>query len=67
VMSLFVPLIERGQAKGVFRGEVPVAWHLAMVRAIAHAASAEVRSGRIEESRVEDAMIATVLNAVGPN
>jgi hypothetical protein len=38
-----------------------------MVRAIAHAASAEVRSGRIEESSVEDAMIATVLNAVGPH
>ena len=66
VMTLFVPLIERGQEKGVFRSDVPVAWHLAMIRAIAHAASAEVRSGRIEESSVEDAMIATALNAVGP-
>jgi AcrR family transcriptional regulator len=66
VMTLFVPLIERGQEKGAFRGDLPVAWHLAMIRAIAHAASAEVRSGRIEESSVEDAMIATVMNAVGP-
>ena len=66
-MSLFVPLIERGQEKGVFRSDLPVAWHLAMVRAIAHAASAEVRSGRIEESSVEDALIATVLNALSPN
>lgn len=67
VMSLFVPLIERGQQKGVFRGDLPVAWHLAMVRAIAHAASAEVRSGRIEESSVEDALIATVRNALSPS
>jgi TetR/AcrR family transcriptional regulator, mexCD-oprJ operon repressor len=67
VMTLFVPLIERGQAKGVFRSDLPVAWHLAMIRAIAHAASTEVRSGRIDESSVEDAMIATVMNAVGPS
>ena len=66
VMTLFVPLVERGQEKGVFRSDVPVAWHLAMIRAIAHAASAEVRSGRIDEGSVEDAMIATVLNAVAP-
>ena len=66
VMTLFVPLIERGQKKGVFRSDLPVAWHLAMVRAIAHAASAELRSGRIDESRVEDALISTAKNALGP-
>lgn len=64
VMTLFVPLIERGQKKGVFRRDVPVSWHLAMVRAIAHAASAEVRSGRISESHVEPAMLSTALNAL---
>jgi AcrR family transcriptional regulator len=66
VMTLFVPLIERGQKKGVFRSDLPVSWHLAMVRAIAHAASAEVASGRISEAEVEPAMVATVLNAHGP-
>jgi TetR/AcrR family transcriptional regulator, mexCD-oprJ operon repressor len=66
VMSLFVPLIERGQEKGVFRDDLPVSWHLAMIRAIAHAASAEVRSGRIEESRVEEAMISTASSALAP-
>ena len=66
VMTLFVPLIERGQQKGVFRSDLPVSWHLAMLRAIAHAASAEVRSGRIDESRVEDAMISTATNALSP-
>ena len=66
VMSLFVPLIERGQETGAFRSDLPVSWHLAMIRAIAHAASAEVRSGRIAESAVEDAMISTALHALGP-
>jgi AcrR family transcriptional regulator len=66
VMSQFVPLIERGQESGAFRSDLPVSWHLAMIRAIAHAASAEVRSGRIEEARVEDAMIATALQALRP-
>lgn len=66
VMSLFVPLIERGQASGAFRSDLPVSWHLAMIRAVAHAASAEVQSGRIDESEVEDAMIATALQALRP-
>lgn len=64
VMTLFVPLIQRGQKKGVFRRDVPVSWHLAMIRAIAHAASAEVRSGRIAEKDVEGAMLSTALNAL---
>jgi hypothetical protein len=59
-----VPLIERGQKKGVFRKDLPVAWHLAMLRAIAHAASTEVQSGRISESDVEAAILSTALNAL---
>jgi AcrR family transcriptional regulator len=66
VMTLFVPLIERGQRKGVFRSDLPVSWHLAMVRAIVHAASAEVRSGRIGAADVEPAIMSTVMNALGP-
>jgi AcrR family transcriptional regulator len=66
VMTQFVPLIERGQEKGVFRSDVPVSWHLAMIRAIAHAASAEVRSGRIPAAEVEPAMLSTALAAVSP-
>ena len=64
VMTLFVPLIERGQEKGVFRRDLPVSWHLAIIRAIAHAASLEVRSRRIGASDVEDALISTALNAL---
>lgn len=66
VMTQFVPLIERGQTKGVFRSDVPVSWHLAMIRAIAHAASAEARSGRITAAEVERTMLTTALAAIGP-
>ncbi len=64
VMTQFAPLIERGQKQGVFRSDLPVSWHLAMLRAIVHAASAEVRSSRISEADVEAAMVSTALNAV---
>ena len=58
------PLIERGQKQGVFRSDLPVAWHLAVVRAIVHAASAAIQGGRIAESEVEAAMLTTAINAI---
>jgi AcrR family transcriptional regulator len=62
-----VPLIERGQKKGVFRNDLPVSWQVAAIRAIVHAASAELRSGRISEAEVEPVMLTTVLAAIsGP-
>jgi hypothetical protein len=59
------PLIERGQQQGVFRRDLPVAWHVAVIRAIVHTASAELRSGRISEAEVEPVMLTTVLGAIG--
>jgi len=64
VMTHFGPLIERGQKAGVFRRDVPVAWHLAVMRAIVHAASAELQSGRLTEATVEETMLTTVLAAL---
>ena len=51
VVSLFAPLIERGQKAGVFRSDLPVSWHLAVIRALAHTASFELQAGRIAEDR----------------
>jgi AcrR family transcriptional regulator len=65
VMTQFAPLIERGQKKGVFRRDVSVSWHAAVIRAIVHTASAELRSGRLAESEVEAVMLTTVLGAIG--
>jgi AcrR family transcriptional regulator len=67
VMTQFAPLIERGQKEGVFRSDVPISWHAAVLRAIVHAASAELRNGRLSEDAVEQTMITTVLAAMrGP-
>jgi AcrR family transcriptional regulator len=64
VLGTLVPLIERGQADGAFRGDVPTGWHLAMVMALIHAGSGELRAGRVPPDDAEAAMVATVLGAV---
>jgi AcrR family transcriptional regulator len=64
VLGLLVPLIERGQATGAFRDDVPAAWHLGMVMALIHAGSAELRGGRVPEANAGAALVATVLGAV---
>ena len=58
------PLIERGQKQGVFRSDLPVTWHLAVLRAIVHAASHEVQGGRLPESEAEAAMLSTAISAI---
>jgi AcrR family transcriptional regulator len=58
------PLIERGQEQGVFRRDLPVVWHLAVLRAIVHAASTEIRAGRLPDSEAEAAMLSTAVAAI---
>jgi TetR/AcrR family transcriptional repressor of mexCD-oprJ operon len=67
VLAALEPLIERGQRDGSFRSDVPAAWHLAMLIALVHAASAELQAGRMPEDDVEPALVATVLGAVKGN
>ena len=64
VLDQLEPLIKRGQKQGVFRSDLPVAWLLSVIRAIVHAASHEVRGGRITESEAEAAMLTTAINAI---
>jgi AcrR family transcriptional regulator len=64
VLDQLEPLIERGQRAGTFRRDLPVAWHLAVVRAIVHTASAEIRAGRIPEPTAEAAMLSTAIAAI---
>lgn len=64
VLAHLAPLVERGQRDGSFRAGVPIAWHLSMLLAIVHAASGEVRAGRLPADDVEDALMATALGAV---
>lgn len=64
VLDELAPLIERGQAAGVFRSDLPVTWHLSIVRAVVHAASGEIRGGRLTEDEAEAAMLSTAVAAV---
>jgi TetR/AcrR family transcriptional regulator, mexCD-oprJ operon repressor len=64
VLGMLLPLIERGQADGAFRPDVPPGWHLAMVMALIHAGSAELQAQRVPEADAEAALVATVLGAV---
>jgi AcrR family transcriptional regulator len=63
VLEQIAPLIGRGQEAGAFRSDVPIAWHLAMILAIVHAASGEVLARRIPEDEVEEAMVSTIAAA----
>jgi AcrR family transcriptional regulator len=64
VLDQLSPLIERGQDEGVFRSDLPVTWHLAVIRAIVHTASSEISSGRIPEAEAEAAMLSTAAAAI---
>ena len=64
VLEQLEPLIKRGQKQGLFRSDLPVAWHLAVIRAIVHTASKEIQGGRIPESRAEAAMLSTAVSAI---
>jgi AcrR family transcriptional regulator len=65
VLDQLEPLIERGQKQGSFRSDLPVAWHLAVIRAIVHTASHEIQGGRIPEDEAEAAMLSTAIAAIG--
>jgi AcrR family transcriptional regulator len=64
VLARLAPIIERGQQEGTFRSDLPAAWHLSMVLALIHAASAELQAGRVREQDAEDALVATALGAL---
>jgi AcrR family transcriptional regulator len=64
VFTALQALIERGQRTGAFRKDVPAAWHLSMLVALIHAASAELRAERLPPDEVESALVATVLGAL---
>ena len=58
------PLIKRGQKQGIFRSDLPVARHLAVIRAIVHTASHEIQGGRLPETAAEAVMLSTALAAI---
>jgi AcrR family transcriptional regulator len=66
VTTQFMPLLERGQAEGIFRSDVSAQWLIAVLRAIVHVASTELQAGRLSQAEVEQTMLTTALAAIGP-
>jgi AcrR family transcriptional regulator len=64
VLASLEPLIERGQADGTFRADVPAAWHLSMLLALMHAASSELHAGHVTDADAGPAVVATILGAL---
>ena len=64
ITSQFIPLLERGQADGVFRSDVSATWLIAVIRSIVHTASAELQAGRLTQAEVERTMLTTAFAAV---
>jgi TetR/AcrR family transcriptional regulator, mexCD-oprJ operon repressor len=66
VTTQFMPLLERGQAEGIFRSDVSAQWLIAVLRAIVHVASTELQAGRLSQAEVEQTMLTTALAAISP-
>jgi AcrR family transcriptional regulator len=66
ITTQYIPLLERGQAKGAFRSDVSAQWLIAVVRAIVHTASLELQGGRISQRDVERTMLTTAIAAISP-
>jgi AcrR family transcriptional regulator len=64
LLARLEPLIARGQRDGSFRSDVPASWHLSMLMALIHAASAELQAARIADTQAEAALVSTVLGAI---
>jgi TetR/AcrR family transcriptional repressor of mexCD-oprJ operon len=64
VLATLEPLIQRGQADGIFRADVPAAWHLSMLMALMHAASGELGAGHVNDTDTGPALVTTILGAV---
>ncbi|TDO45709.1 TetR family transcriptional regulator [Kribbella sp. VKM Ac-2527] len=59
-------LIERGQAEGVFRSDLPVSWLVGSMHSVMHSAADEINAGRVATGEAADFITATVLAAFTP-
>ncbi|HEV7710200.1 MAG TPA: TetR/AcrR family transcriptional regulator [Asanoa sp.] len=57
-------LIERGQADGVFRTDLPDSWLISVIQNVMHGAADEITAGRLKPSDASGFISATVLAAL---
>jgi hypothetical protein len=58
--------VDRGQADGSFRTDLPAGWLVTSCFALIHACADEVRAGRIEPESALDVLTATIRDLVTP-
>jgi AcrR family transcriptional regulator len=59
-------LIQRGQAEGAFRSDLPLAWLTAAVHLLINGGAGEIHAGRLDPARAPDIVAASVLALLAP-
>ena len=59
-------VIERGQAAGLFRTDLPLAWLVSLAMTVMHAAATEVSAGRLPVAQAPAVVTGTLLAALTP-
>jgi AcrR family transcriptional regulator len=59
-------LIERGQADGVFRTDLPMSWLVSVMHNVMHGATADIEAGRITSDKAAAYIASTLLAAFTP-
>ncbi|MEV4623939.1 TetR/AcrR family transcriptional regulator [Asanoa sp. NPDC049573] len=59
-------LLERGQAAGVFRTDLPNPWLISVIQNVMHGAADEINAGRLDATDAADLISATILAALTP-
>lgn len=59
-------LLERGQAEGVFRSDLPSSWLVGTMHSVMHGAAEEIQAGRLTTDDAARVITATVLAAFTP-
>ena len=64
VLGRVQALIERGQAAGAFRADLPLPWLVSLAVNVMHAAAAEVTAGRLTSGQAPSVVAGTLLAAL---
>jgi AcrR family transcriptional regulator len=64
VLGRIQAVIERGQAAGAFRADLPLPWLVSLAMNVMHAAAAEVTAGRLTSGQAPSVVAGTLLAAL---
>jgi TetR/AcrR family transcriptional regulator, mexCD-oprJ operon repressor len=65
VLARIEHLLRRGRDEGVFTAAAPPGWQVTAVYTLMHAAALEVDEGRLDAAEAAEALVSTILGALG--